>query len=238
MHQEYHPAQQDGPLMMCLIMKRILGISEVSIQALISCVTAMKLSKMQEEDMEEAVGMIKSTIKMLNQCSTNERNFVPDDIEVLVLKVFQTALLDEFNEIFRHAERDARARANKYGGIVHYLYVQEMCQLASNAFKQLTDPGEEYKWVSKPKQGGHVTQTSVSPSTRKCFNCGKPGCIPSTCNQPHDDEKIKRNAEAWKKNHPPKSGTANGGTVQKRCEGPGGCRGGGSNKDKDNTAKF
>ena len=73
------------------------------------------------------------------------------------------------------------------------------------------------------QQGGHVTLTSATPTTRKCFNCGKPGCIPSTCNQPHDKEKIKRNAEAYKKPHP-KSGTANGGNEQKKQESNGGYR--------------
>jgi hypothetical protein len=226
-HQEYQAYQQGGPLMLYLIMKRILDISEASIQALVLQIKVMKLSKMPGEDVDETVIMIRTTIKVPIQCSTDERNFVPDDIEVLVLKVSQTSSLKEFNEIFEREERDARAKADKYGGIAHYPSVQETCQLASNTYKRLFGPGQEYQWVSKPKQGAHVTQTGVTPSAHKCFNCGKVGCTPSTCDQPCDEVKIKRNAEAWRKDHPLKSDT-----VQKKREGPGGCRRGEYDKDE------
>ena len=83
--------------------------------------------------------------------------------------------------------------------------VQETCQQASNAYRHLTGPGEAYKWVKKPKQGVHFTPNGPT-SARKCFNCGKPGCIPSTCDQPRDEERIKRAAEVYKKNLT-KSGT-------------------------------
>jgi hypothetical protein len=81
--------------------------------------------------------------------------------------------------------------------------------------------------VSTPKQGAHVTQTGATPSTRKCFICGKVGCMPSTCDQPCDEAKIKRNAEAWRKDHPLKSDT-----VQKKREEPGGRRCGKHDKDE------
>ena len=217
-HQEYRAYQQGGPLMLFLIMKRILDVSEASILALVLRIKEMKLSKMPGEDVEEAVSMIKATIKVLVQCSTDVRNFVPDDIEVLVLKVFQTSSLKEFNEIFEREERDARAKADKYGGLASYPSVQETCQLASNTFKRLCGPGSDYKWVSKAKQGALVTHTTGS-GDRKCFNCGKVGCIPSTCDQPRDEARIKKAAEAWRKEHPLKADT-----VQKKRDGPGGRR--------------
>jgi hypothetical protein len=180
---------------------------------------------MTREDVEEAVGLIKSTIKVLQQCLAGDRNFVPNDIEEAALKVFQTSsLLPEFNEMFWREKHDACAKANKYGGIANfYQSVQEKCQLASNSHKQLIGAGDEYVWVTKPKQGAHVPQTSTTPNTGKCFNCGKPGCVPSACDQPRDEEKIKTKVNAYKKAHP-KSGTANGGNEQQKHEGNGGHR--------------
>ncbi|MGL5936996.1 MAG: hypothetical protein ACRCZI_15400, partial [Cetobacterium sp.] len=49
---------------------------------------------------------------------------------------------------------------------------------------------------------------------RKCFNCGKAGCIPSTCDKPRDEERIKRAAEAYKKNL-----AKSGNTPQKASDG-------------------
>jgi hypothetical protein len=94
-----------------------------------------------------------------------------------------------------------------------------MCQQASNTYRYLTGPGDGYKWLKKPKQGVYFTPASTNTSTRKCYNCGKPGCIPSTCDQPRDEERIKRAAEAHKKSLRNKSGAANGGNNQKLHDG-------------------
>ena len=187
----------------------------------------MKLSKMPGEDVDEAVSMIRATIKVLIQCSTDVRNFVPDDIEVLVLKVFQTLSLKEFNEIFECEECDARAKADEFGGLASYPSVQETCQLASNTYKRFSGPGEDCRWVSKAKQGALVTHTGTASGNRKCFNCGEVGCIPSTCDQPHDEARIKKAAEAWQKEHPLKSDT-----MQKKRDAPGGRRRGKHDKDE------
>ena len=100
-YQDFSGVQQGRPLMFYLVMRRILDISEASILALVAHMKAIKINKIVGEDVEDAVGTIKATIKVLTQCSTDVRNFVPDDIEVSVLQIFQTSSLDEFNEIFR-----------------------------------------------------------------------------------------------------------------------------------------
>ena len=172
--QDFSGVQQGGPLMFYLVMRHILNISEASILALVAQMKAIKINKIVGEDVEEAVGTVKATLKVLTQCSTDVRNFVPDDIEVSVLQIFQTSSLDEFNEIFRREEMNARAIADKHGGIPLYPTVQETCQQASNAYRHLTGPGDGYKWVKKPKQGVHFTHNGPT-NARKCFNCGKPG---------------------------------------------------------------
>jgi hypothetical protein len=43
--------------------------------------------------------------------------------------------LKEFNEMFERKERDARAKADEYGGLASYPSVQATCQLASNTYK-------------------------------------------------------------------------------------------------------
>jgi hypothetical protein len=109
-HQDFSGVQQGGPLMFCLVMRRILDISEASILALVADMKAIKINKIVGEDIEEAVGTIKATIKVLTQCSTNVQNFVPDEIEVSALQIFQTSSLDKFNEVFRCEEMNALVR--------------------------------------------------------------------------------------------------------------------------------
>ena len=41
-----------------------------------------------------------------------------------------------------------------------------------------------------------------------CWNCGKKGCKPKTCNKPQDKARQQQCYEAWKKEGKPKSGSA------------------------------
>ena len=62
----------------------------------------------------------------------------------------------------------------------------------------MTGPGDECTWCAPAVQGSAF----LNHNERRCFNCGKPGCIPSTCSQTLDPERIKKNRDLWQKNNP------------------------------------
>ena len=39
--------------------------------------------------------------------------------------------------------------------------------------------------------------SAVTPAEKKCWNCGKTGCTPSTCSEPRNEERIKKNKKEY-----------------------------------------
>ena len=195
-HEEFAPFQQGGPLVFYFILKRIMDVSESSIQYLQKRIKALKLSDLPGENVDDAVSLIKSAHKILVQTSTDTRHNVPDDLNETLLRVFQTSTCTNFNEIFAHEEREARRKADKCGGTAEYPSVSTICALATNTYKRLTGPGEEYLWCKPVGQSAAFT-TATGPDLRRCFNCDKVGCRPKICKQPLDQDRIKRNADAY-----------------------------------------
>ena len=204
-HEEFDPIQQGGPLVLYFILKRILDVSETSIRYLVKRVRAIKLSSIPGENVEDVVSIVKSTYKVLKQCSTDVRNHVPDDFPELVLQVFQTSSTPNFNSIFAKEVLDARSLADKTGGLAKFPSVSQTCTLALNSYRRMTGPGDGYDWVKPSQQGSaffsgmKTCQRVLDPSKPPCFNCGENGCTPSTCDKPLDQDKIDKAKAAHQK---------------------------------------
>ena len=212
-HEEYKPFQQGGPLIFLCILKRIMAMSEASISYLQLRVKELKLSDLPGENVDDAVSLIKSTHKILSQVSTDTRNYVPDDFNETLLKVFQTSTCDAFNKTFSNEESDARRKADKYSGTPEYPSVSTLCTLATNTYKRFTSPGEDYKWCQPVSPGAAFTAVTGSYTPGNCFNCNKHGCRPGICTLDLDDARIAANKkayEAWKSKQPPKTRSRSG----------------------------
>lgn len=199
-HEEFAPIQQGGPLVLYFILKRIMDVSEASIQYLQKRIKHLKLTDLNGENVDEAVSLIKSTVYALKQCSTDVRNYVPDDLRETVLKVFQTSSNPDFNEQFKCEEREARHKADKYGGIAKYPSISETCSLATNAYKRYTGPGEEYSWVQPTKTGSaflnSMTFANNGQVKKWCFNCGDEDHTSNECRKEKDlDEQARQKAK-------------------------------------------
>ena len=169
---------------------------------LVKRIKAVKLSDFKSENVDEAVSTIKSVTSCLRQCSTDVRKNVPDDLSEIVLKIFQTSSVPKFNEVFALEESDARRNADKFSGTAAYPSVATICTLASNTYRRMSAPGDEYTWVAPDKQGSAFPSMTKDKKKagkgkglpRLCFNCGKENCKPLICKEPLDVDRIKRNS--------------------------------------------
>ena len=219
-HEEFNPVQQGGPLMLFFILKRIIDVSESSITGLQQRIKTLKLTDLPGENVDEAVSLIKSALRVLEQCSTEIRNYVPDDLPLYVLRVFQTSTQPRFNEIFAREEHDARTAADKHGGRPKYPSVPVTLTLATNSHNRFTGPGDDYEWC-KPVAQGSAFQ-AVAPggtrSTNRCFNCNQEGCYPKICKLPLDQERIAKNRERYLATKKNSRGHGNGGRPTDRTK--------------------
>ena len=198
-YEEYHPIQQGGPLMLYLILRRIQNSSEDAVEFLKKKVTTVRISKIDGENVETVVSLIKSAYYALLGASTSTRSYVPDDFPCSVLRVMQTSSNAKFNATFRHEEDDARRYADKFGGQPNWPSITQTLNQATNTYRRLLQSGD---WETPAKRQAHVADlSSTSGPPRKkpfrCFNCGKDGHGVSTCPDPPDPARIKRNRDAF-----------------------------------------
>ena len=115
-HEEFHPIQQGGPLMFCLIMKHIQNSSEAAVKHLRTKIKNLKISKVPDENVDTVVSLIKSGYYALLNASTPGCSYVSDDFPKTILTVMQTSARTKFNEVFKEEQNRVQREADKYGG--------------------------------------------------------------------------------------------------------------------------
>ena len=110
-YETYASVQQGGPLMLCLLLRRIRTMSETALDRLKDSVSKIRISSIPGEDVEQVISLIKSTLTVLKSASTPERSYVPEDFVKTVITVFQTSSVPQFNSVFEYEYPSSHARS-------------------------------------------------------------------------------------------------------------------------------
>jgi hypothetical protein len=78
-YEEYAPSQQGGPLMFFLIIRCIQSNSETAIEHLKKQIKNLKLRDLPGENVDTAVSLIKTTYQALENASTLDHSYIPED---------------------------------------------------------------------------------------------------------------------------------------------------------------
>jgi hypothetical protein len=92
----YPAATKGGPLLFIIAMHTILSNMEESAFALQNRIKTLKLTNIPGEDVSKAVSLICRALVWL--CMLKK---VPDDLPRILLKVFQTSTVADFNALFK-----------------------------------------------------------------------------------------------------------------------------------------
>jgi len=192
LHEDCAPVQQGGPLMSCLILRRIQDQSEQALVVLVQRVSRIDISKTVGEDIESAMRLVKSAHRALSNSSASARSCAPIDFNKTALIALQTASVEEFNEVFQCMLRDCQTQADQKGISPIWPDLSAILALAKNAHSRLKHSGA---WDAETKRSqAHNAITSApqrSPGVRaarrspKCWNCGGPHSLPQ-CPKPRD----------------------------------------------------
>ena len=203
LYEVYTPIQQGGPLMLCLILRRIQNHSEKALDLLKEQVADISLHKITGEDVEEAVRLIKSTYRALTNASTHNRSYVPLDFTKTIFRVLQTSSVPDFNEVFATQVRAIQTKADMMGTSPVWPKPSVVLTLATNTYKRLKHTGEWDGLVKKsqahlrapiPNPGSHNANnpqagTDASSTDISCWNCGGAHHL-NDCPKPRDQAKI------------------------------------------------
>ena len=137
MYDEYVPVQQGGPLMLCLILHRIQNYSEQALSVLVTQLSSLRLAKIEGEDVEYAVRLIKATYTVLRNASSLNRHYVPREFTKTVFEFFQTSSVPEFNATFLDEQRKLQVQADKDGVQPVWPSLTVVCRLATVTYRRL-----------------------------------------------------------------------------------------------------
>ena len=203
-HDKFDAAQQGGPLMLFLILKRIHDVSDASLESLLKQIKAIKIHKIKGENVEEAISLINNGSKVLEQCSkAGGRNYIPQEFPKIVLDIMQTSTIPSFNQVFEDRQTQATTEADLVGGSPQYDSVTQTCNLALNTYKRMSAPGPGYCWAKKTKDNSAFStnlRTKQFPEWQPgtCLNCCKPNCRPKNCKEEKNQVRINANYEKLK----------------------------------------
>ena len=215
LYQQYSLVQRGGPLMLVLILKEIQDSSENAVRHLLEQFKELKISKIQGENVNEAVIQIRSTYDTLVAASTDTCNYVPSDFCQSVLAILQTTSNAEFNKTFEDELNGVTNEAFRHGTSPEWPPMEELFTLARNKYKSLTLTN---KWnVPKKPASYNVSDGTQQPfwlrDGYECFNCGKKCGFPlDKCPAPRDEARI----EAKRKAHRAKKAAQRSGSSRPR----------------------
>ena len=209
--EDYAPIQHGGPLMFLFAMKRIQNGSESAIENLKNRLKNMKISKFEGENVENAISFIKSAYQVLLSASTENRNYVPEDLPKTILKIFQTTSIKSFNEDFKLEYQMAQAKADKCNGVPEYPTIAELTTMASNKYQRLLADNlwnVPKKSAAFPAVDGALTQSNRNQKRkshgsdeprpkRRCFGCGREDHTLPECKNPGPQAEIDKRKKAY-----------------------------------------
>ena len=85
--------------------------------------------------------LVKSAYQTLKSASTSHHSFIPDDFPCMILKIFQTISVSEFNEALAEDERLAQRTADKSGELCDWPDVLEITSFTTNTYSRLKATG-------------------------------------------------------------------------------------------------
>ena len=219
-YEEYAPSQQGGPLMFFLIIRRIQSNSETAIEHLKKQIKNLKLRDLPGENVDTVVSLIKTTYQALENASTPEHTYIPEDFPQTVLKVLQTSSVRRFNDAFDREETQVRHEANKFGGRPQWPPLNQILNLATNTYHEMQ---AENTWnvSSQSKKRAYLGSTpsgsgaSSAPKRFKllCWNCGEEGHGLRDCKEDRNEANIEKNKQkfqALKRKYDSTKGKSNG----------------------------
>jgi hypothetical protein len=194
-YESFNAGEKGGPLFFILMMNHLLSDTEEAASALVAKVKTFEIRKITGEDIYKVVSLLRGAINRLTYIHK-----LPEDIIKILLQVFQTTSVDDFNATFHllAKQRKQHAVLRRTGAPPDFLPA-DIFTLAESEYRDMqtlnTWSGVHTKG-SSAFNAGHPSD-GTGTTTQLCFNCGGPHHV-KECKKPRDENKINQAAANFK----------------------------------------
>lgn len=187
-------SQRGGPLFFIIMMNLLLSNTDAASEALVKRLRNLDLSKVQGEDVDKVVSLSRGAIIRLQHIQK-----LPADIVSILIDIFQTSSVPDFNSIFKMVEsqRLISQAASTTGAIGPgaALTYDQILNMASTTYRALV---EKDAWSGADTKGESIFKATGGKKENVCWNCGKNHLLPQ-CPEPRNENKIQAAKEAMKR---------------------------------------
>ena len=208
---QYPELGRGGPLMLILMLRKILNVTESALTALVNKIQHLKISEIPGENVDDVVALVKAALKLVNSASKRDMVRLPLDFPKTLLEVYQTSSVPEFNDTFKKMLLDAKQTQYTSGGMSEWPDIGTINKVATTAYRSIKDEG---RWsVPTTAQALHAGRSGRSKRANKhaktaipqdgnprppphCWNCDGEH-LAKDCPQPFNKEHFEANKRKW-----------------------------------------
>jgi hypothetical protein len=183
-YESYTTGEQGGPLFFILMMNHLLSDTEEAASSLVQKVKTFEIKKVIGEDISKVVSLLRGAINRLTSIHK-----LPDDIVKVLLGVFQTTSVDEFNATFNLlAKQRKQSAVLRQTGASTGITASHIFTLAESEYRDMM---LDNKWTGVLTTGESAFNAGMGNDRFKpeCFNCGGDHHA-KECKKPRDEKRI------------------------------------------------
>jgi hypothetical protein len=177
----FKAGEKGGPLFFILMMNHLLSDTEEAASALVTKVKTFKIRKLPGKDIYKVVSLLRGAINCLNYIHK-----LPEDIIKILLQVFQTSLVADFNSTFLLLEKQRKQQAVLLRtGAPPDILASDIFTFAESKYR---DMQTQNKWSGvhiKGELAFHAGSPGPGRVQQVCFNCGGTNHV-KQCTLPRD----------------------------------------------------
>jgi hypothetical protein len=208
--------EQGGPLFFIIMLNHLLSDTEEAAASLVKKVKTFEIRKVTGEDIYKVVSLLRGAINRLTYIHK-----LPDDITKLLLIVFQSTSVPDFNATFQLLDKQRKQQAvlRRTGG-VSTLEPQDIFTLAESEYRDMLLANTWSGVNTKGSSAFHADGSGPPGGNRfelTCFNCGEKHHL-KHCRKPRDEARINLKAQEFAAMMKKKRGDRNGSTPPGRSK--------------------
>jgi hypothetical protein len=199
-YEQFEASERGGPLFLAIILDHLQRNTEEQCLSLAARIRNMKITDYPGEDVSKVVTLLRAAIRRLTDANTvftvegeAMHKYLPTDLTKILLEIFQSSTVDEFNKIFstlstiRTVARHAAASNNDTDELTTEMILE-------TAESEYTNFVSTLKWTGVTSPG---KSSFTSAHQIRCWNCDEVGHGLNECTKPKHKDKIEQRRKAF-----------------------------------------